>query len=48
MSALVNYGIARLASRIHELREIGVDIETEVKTVNGRRYAEYRLVVDGI
>lgn len=41
MSALVNYGIARLASRIDELRKMGAPITTTMKVVNGKRYAHY-------
>lgn len=42
--ALMVYGIARLASRIDELRQEGWDIETIMKRdETGKRYARYRL-----
>lgn len=43
LSALVNFGIARLAARIEELRNFGFKITTQMKSVNGRRYASYML-----
>ena len=43
--ALLVYGIARLASRVDELRKAGLNIETIMKQdENGKRYARYRLV----
>jgi hypothetical protein len=43
--ALLVYGIARLASRIDELRQEGWNIETMMKRDDrGKRYARYRLV----
>lgn len=43
--ALLVYGIARLASRIDELRQEGWPIETMMKRDDrGKRYARYRLV----
>jgi hypothetical protein len=44
MSALVNYRINRLAARIDELRWY-YNIETEMHTINKRRYASYSLGV---
>ena len=44
LNALVNYGIARLAARIEELRKLGFIIVTEMRKVNRKRYASYRLV----
>lgn len=42
--ALLVYGIARLASRIDELRKDGWSIETIMKTdEKGKRYARYRM-----
>lgn len=39
------YQITRLASAIHDLRERGVAIETELRlSADGSRYAVYRLV----
>ena len=43
LSALVNYGVARLAARVDELRSMGHYISTELKTVNHKRYASYTL-----
>lgn len=44
LSALVNYGTARLAARVHELNEMGYVVLSEMKTVNHKRYASYSLV----
>jgi hypothetical protein len=41
LSALVNFGVARLASRIDELRKMGYQIKTTIKVVNKKRYASY-------
>jgi hypothetical protein len=42
--ALLVYGIARLASRVDELRKEGWNIETIMKRDNmGKRYARYRM-----
>lgn len=42
--ALLVYGIARLASRIDELRKEGWNIETIMKRDDkGKRYARYRM-----
>lgn len=42
--ALLVYGIARLASRIDELRKEGWPIQTVMKRDNnGKRYARYRM-----
>jgi hypothetical protein len=41
LSALVNYGIGRLAARVHELKKLGYEIDTTMKSMNGRRYASY-------
>jgi hypothetical protein len=43
MDALNQYGCARLAARIDELRKTGLDIETLTKKRNGKRFAEYVL-----
>ena len=48
LTALREYGIFRLASRICELKKAGVEIEKEMKTALNRRgepvhYARYRL-----
>lgn len=42
MQALVTYGIYRLAARIHDLRNEGWPIETEMKQDEaGHKYARY-------
>jgi hypothetical protein len=41
LSALVNLGVARLASRIDELRQLGAPIHTNIKRIDGKKYAEY-------
>jgi len=43
LSALVNYGVARLAARVEELKQIGYNIVTTLKTINHKRYASYEL-----
>jgi hypothetical protein len=43
LNALVNFGVARLASRIEELRKIGFKINRTMKRINGKRYASYSL-----
>lgn len=44
MDALRHFGCRRLASRIHDLKKRGMDIETRmVKTEGGAHVAEYRL-----
>lgn len=44
MEAFAEYGITRLAGRIHELREQGHNITTDyAKARNGAKYAIYRL-----
>lgn len=42
LEALTRYGIMRLASRIKELRNEGLDIVSDLKVHDGRRYASYR------
>ena len=44
LEALERYGCFRLAARINDLRDEGLDIETMTLTRNGRRYASYKLV----
>ena len=41
LDALQQYGCFRLAARVHELRKAGHDIEEEIVTRNGKRYASY-------
>lgn len=43
MDALVRYGCFRLGARVHDLRKMGVPIETRIIKQGGKRYAEYRL-----
>ena len=43
LEALRDFGCARLAARIKELRDKGWNISTEYETTNGKRYARYRL-----
>ena len=44
LEALERYGCFRLAARIDDLRNEGLDIETLTLTRNGKRYASYKLV----
>lgn len=43
--AILDHGITRLAARIHELKEMGHDFRTEMRTnpTTGKRYARYYL-----
>lgn len=43
MDALNLFGCFRLGARIHDLKSEGYDIKTEIKVVNGKRFAEYSL-----
>lgn len=39
------HGIKRLASRIHDLKKIGLRVQRKMKKdIRGHKYAEYRLV----
>lgn len=44
-SALLDYSIAHLPTRIMELKEFGIDIDTVMMRhpTTGQRYADYRL-----
>lgn len=47
--AMVDLGVGRLASRIHDLRALGIEIESETKTAKNRygeptHYSVYRRV----
>ena len=49
MQAFTDLGITRLASRIHELRRMGIEIESETRTGKNRygmntHYSVYRRV----
>ena len=53
LTALSEYGIMRLASRVSDLKKQGIFITKEIKKAKNRygetvRYAEYRLVKGGI
>jgi len=41
LDALSKYGCLRLAARVHDLRQAGHAISTEVRRVNGKRFAVY-------
>ena len=47
--AMIDLGVGRLASRIHDLRALGIEIESETKTAKNRygeatHYSVYRRV----
>ena len=42
--SLPSYGVARLAARIYDLKCMGHEIHSEIKTENGKRFAEYTLM----
>ena len=44
MKALYKFGCFRLGARIHELKNRGFNIHSELITRNGRRFAEYSLI----
>ena len=45
LEALDMFGCFRLASRIHDLRDRGINITmTYVQGLNGKRYAQYSIV----
>jgi hypothetical protein len=46
MDALMNYGSLRLAARIFELRQEGMDIDTLNITDHNKTYAAYMLASD--
>lgn len=43
LEALQEFGCLRLAARIRDLRQTGMDIECGHVTRNGKRFARYRL-----
>jgi hypothetical protein len=45
--AYINFGCLRLAARIADLREMGVDITTERASVNGKSFAKYSIAGEG-
>jgi hypothetical protein len=44
LDALQNYGCARLAARVHELRQDGYDIRDVGEQQGRKRWARYRLI----
>lgn len=44
MDALKKFGCFRLAARIADLRNEGINIATKIVTKEGKSYASYRLV----
>ena len=47
MQAQIVYGIMRLAACIYELRQVGYDVKTAIKTdEHGHRYSRYELTVN--
>ena len=45
VEALLVHRIGRVATRVHELKQMGYDIRTEMaRDVTGKRYARYKLV----
>jgi hypothetical protein len=42
--AIMKYGITRLSSYIHTLRNNGMEIDTKMVYKNGSHYAEYKLI----
>ncbi len=47
LEALKRYNCLRLAARIDNLRNRGHNIETDIIKRKGKRYAKYRLVING-
>ncbi len=47
LKALSKFGVMRLAARIADLKELGMNISTEMvkDTLTGKRYAKYMKVV---
>ena len=43
IDALNLFGCFRLGARIHDLKSEGHDIKAEIKSINGKRFAEYSL-----
>ncbi len=41
--AMLKFGIYRLAARVHELRNSGYDIRTDIIKIGGARVARYTL-----
>ena len=44
MKALKKFGCFRLSARIHDLREMGYNIETRRITKRDKSFAEYKLI----
>lgn len=48
LEALGLYGVFRLAARVFDLKQMGVDIQTRTKVdINGKQYAEYSINPNG-
>jgi len=43
IDALLHYGCFRLSARIHDLRDEGMNIETEMVYKDKKKYASYKL-----
>lgn len=43
LQALNKYGVLRLAARVQDLRDNGINVKTNIVCKNGKRFAEYRL-----
>lgn len=42
LEALAHYGVFRLAARIHDLKDMGVDVQKITRVnIKGKQYAEY-------
>ena len=45
VEAILVHRIGRVATRVHELKQMGYNIQTEMaKDVTGKRYARYKLI----
>jgi len=47
LAALQEFGCFRLGARIYDLRKEGYEIESELKSENGKQYSEYYLRGEG-
>lgn len=43
ITALTQFGCFRLSARIYDLRQRGLPIETNIREINGKKVAEYKL-----
>ena len=44
--ALYKFGILRLADVVYKLKKLDLNIETTMVSINGKRFAEYKLIKD--